>query len=70
MPTPPFPPADAAARAEVIAWIRAVPLVYGPWQGFKRLYKDAELAWTNGTREPAIMAALLARFDAQSPRRS
>ena len=66
MPTPQFPPADADARAELIEWIRSAPLVYGPWQTFKRLYKDAETAFANGTREPEVLAALLARFDAQS----
>ena len=65
MPTPQFPPADAAARAELIEWIRQTPLVYGPWQNFKRLYKDAEAAFNSGTREPEVLAALLARFDAQ-----
>ena len=63
---PLFPPADAPARAALIAWIGQTPLVYGPWQGFKRLYKDAETAYAQGAREPEIMAALLARLDAQS----
>lgn len=63
---PAFPPADDAARAALLDWIAATPLVYGPWQGFKRLYKDAETAFINGTREPEILAALLARLDAQT----
>ncbi len=64
--TPPsFPPADAATRAATLDWIRAAPLVYGPWQGFKRLYKEAEAAYRNGAREPEIVAALLARIDEQ-----
>ena len=66
MSTPPFPPADANARAELIEWIRETPLVYGPWQHFKCLYKEAETAWNSGTREPEVLAALLARFDAQA----
>ena len=69
MPTPlsppPFPPADAAARAELCDWIGQTPLVYGPWQGFKRLYKEAESAFVEGTREPEILAALMARLDSQ-----
>ena len=65
-PPPSFPPADAAARADLIAWIRQTPLVYGPWQNFKRLYKEAETAFRDGTREPEILAALMARLDAQS----
>ena len=65
--TPPsFPPADAATRAATLDWIRAAPLVYGPWQGFKRLYKEAETAYQNGARESEILAALLARIDEQA----
>ncbi len=65
--TPPsFPPADAATRAALLDWIRQTPLVYGPWQSFKRLYKEAETAYQNGAREPEITAALLARIDDQS----
>ena len=64
--TPPsFPPADAATRAATLDWIRETPLVYGPWQNFKRLYKEAEAAYRNGAREPEIVAALLRRFDEQ-----
>ena len=64
--TPSFPPADADARAALIDWIRQTPLVYGPWQSFKRLYKEAEAAYIDGAPSPEIMAALLARLDAQS----
>ena len=63
--SPSFPPADAATRAELIHWIRETPMVYGPWRTFKRLYKEAEAAYLNGTREPEVLAALLARLDAQ-----
>ena len=58
--TPSFPPADAAARAELVEWIRQAPLVYGPWQNFKRLYKEAETACIEGARETEVLAALLA----------
>ena len=62
--TPPsFPPADAATRAAMLDWIRQTPLVYGPWQNFKRLYKEAEAAYRSDAREPEIVAALLARLD-------
>ena len=63
--TPSFPPADAAARAQLVEWIRQTPLVYGPWQNFKRLYKEAETACIEGARETEVLAALLARLDAQ-----
>ena len=65
MSTPSFPPTDAATRAELIAWIRETPLVYGPWQTFKRLYKEAEAAYLAGAREPEVLAALLQRLDEQ-----
>ena len=63
--TPSFPPADAATRTALIEWIRQTPLVYGPWQSFKRLYKEAESACIDGARETEVLAALLARLDAQ-----
>ena len=65
MLTPSFPPSDAATRTELIEWIRQTPLVYGPWQSFKRLYKEAEAAYIDGARETEVLAALLARLDAQ-----
>ncbi len=61
----PFPPQNDADRAALLDWIRGVSLVYGPWQAFKRLFKDAESAYSNAgqSRETEIFAALMARLD-------
>ncbi|RYG67791.1 hypothetical protein EON80_12890, partial [bacterium] len=58
-----FPPQDSAERALLLDWIRGSSLVYGPWKGFKKLYKDVETAYANGQRDPEILAALIARLD-------
>jgi hypothetical protein len=66
MSSPPeFPVSNQSQRDELLAWIRQTPLVTGPWRGFKKLFKDAESAFVQGERDAQILAALLARLDAQ-----
>jgi hypothetical protein len=50
-------------RAALLAWIRGVSLVYGPWKPFKSLYKQVEGAFADGARDDEIFAALMARLD-------
>jgi hypothetical protein len=59
----PFPPANNENRDALLQWVRGVSLVYGPWKTFKRLFKDAEAAYSSGQQETEIFAALLARID-------
>jgi len=50
--------ADAPARALLLEILAAIPLVYGPWQAVKAIYKESE------ARHDAAMFAMLAtRFD-------
>jgi hypothetical protein len=58
-----FPTSTEAERALLLDWIRGTSLVYGPWKGFKKLYKDVETAYANGQRDNEVLAALIARLD-------
>jgi len=59
-----FPPASELERAQLLAWVREVPLVYGAWTHWKSLWKNAEAAFVQTRAEPEIWAALLSRTDA------
>ena len=61
-----FSPPDSAERPELLDWIQNVPLVTGPWRGFKGLFKTSEAAYINGERDAPVLAAILARLDAQT----
>jgi hypothetical protein len=61
-----FPPQNQIERDQILEWIREIPLVYGPWKAFKRLYKDAENTFLTERKESEIFTALLCRIDAQT----
>ncbi len=62
--SPSFPPASEADRLALLEFARSAPLVYGPWQTFKKLYKDAEApALSGGKVDIELLAILLARLD-------
>lgn len=63
LPPPSFPPANELERAELLAWVRQTPLVYGEWTHWKSLWKKAEALFIGERGEPEIWAALLARTD-------
>ena len=63
---PAFPPQNPEERAQMLRFVRETPFVYGQWKALKSLYKQAELGFANGHKEPEILAAFLARLDAQS----
>ena len=59
-----FPPQSEAERIALCQFARTTPLVYGPWQHFKKLYKDAEApAFSGGEVDTELLAILLARVD-------
>ena len=64
LPPHSFPPSSEPDRAELLAWTREVPLVYGAWTHWKSLWKAAEANFTLNRSEPEIWAALLSRADA------
>jgi hypothetical protein len=64
LPPAPFPPQNETEKSALLDWIRGVSLVYGPWKGFKSLYKAVETAFVAGERDIEIFAALIARLDA------
>ena len=55
-----FPPRDAAERAALLQVIRETPVAHGPWQGFKKLFKDIE---AQPQADTALLAAMLQRVD-------
>ncbi len=56
-----FPPRDAAGRAALLQIIRETPVAHGPWQSFKKLFKDIEAQPQADTQ---LLAAMLQRVDA------
>lgn len=55
-----FPPRDAAERAALVQFIREAPVAHGPWQQFKKLFKDIE---AQPQADTALLAAMLSRAD-------
>jgi hypothetical protein len=55
-----FPPETEEERAALLEFARKCPLVYGPWQSFKRLCKQAE----GHPAETELLGEIFARLDA------
>ncbi len=63
LPPSSFPPANELERAQLLAWVREVPLVYGAWTHWKSLWKSAEAGFIRDRSEAELWAALLSRTD-------
>jgi hypothetical protein len=57
---PPYPPTSPNDLAKLIAAAESLPIQYGPWQQFKKLYKQAE---ADPNASPELLGALIARID-------